>query len=176
MNILTMLWKNLWGGSRTMQFPLRPKVTQRFRGLVQFDPTRCTGCAICKMRCTSRAIQFKTGKGEFTWSYDPGQCTFCGRCVEGCKDHEAILAKCKDLNIAEAIVFRGIEGYGAVSRIRRSRLFSKDAPIQISIIDTEEQIAKLIPFLDSVVEEGLVASSAVEIIRYSRVSIPPTAR
>ena len=27
MNILTMLWKNLWGGSRTMRFPLRPKVT-----------------------------------------------------------------------------------------------------------------------------------------------------
>ncbi len=87
MNILTMLWKNFVGGSRTLRFPLRPKVTQRYRGLVQFDPTRCTGCAICKMRCTSRAIQFKTGKGEFTWSYDPGQCTFCGRCVEGCKDH-----------------------------------------------------------------------------------------
>ncbi|SRR6266567_140053 len=87
MNILAMLWKNLWGGSRTMRFPLRPKVTQRFRGLVQFDPALCSGCAICKMRCTSRAIQFKTGKGEFTWSYDPGQCTFCGRCVEGCKEH-----------------------------------------------------------------------------------------
>jgi formate hydrogenlyase subunit 6/NADH:ubiquinone oxidoreductase subunit I len=87
MNILTMLWKNLWSGSRTLLFPARPKVTPRFRGLVQFDRTRCTGCAICKMRCTSRAIEFKTGKGEFTWSYDPGQCTFCGRCVEGCKDH-----------------------------------------------------------------------------------------
>ena len=36
---------------------------------------------------TSRAIDFKGGKGEFTWSYDPGQCTFCGRCVDGCKDH-----------------------------------------------------------------------------------------
>ena len=82
--------------------------------------------------------------------------------------HEAILAKCKDLNIAEAIVFRCIEGYGAGSRIRRSRLFSKDAPIQLSIIDTGEQIARLIPFLDSVVEEGLVASSAVEAIRFSR--------
>jgi len=87
MNILVMLWKNLWGGSRTLLFPTRPKVTERFRGLVQFDPTRCTGCAICKFRCTSRAIDFKGGKGEFTWSYDPGQCTFCGRCVEGCKDH-----------------------------------------------------------------------------------------
>jgi formate hydrogenlyase subunit 6/NADH:ubiquinone oxidoreductase subunit I len=87
MNILTMLWKNLWGGSRTMQFPLRPKVTQRFRGLVQFDPALCTGCAICKFRCTSRAITYQAGKGEFTWGYDPGQCTFCGRCVEGCKAH-----------------------------------------------------------------------------------------
>jgi formate hydrogenlyase subunit 6/NADH:ubiquinone oxidoreductase subunit I len=87
MSILSMLWKNLWGGSRTLLFPARPNVTERFRGLVQFDRTRCSGCAICKFRCTSRAIDFKGGKGEFTWSYDPGQCTFCGRCVEGCKDH-----------------------------------------------------------------------------------------
>ena len=87
MNILTMLWKNLWGGSRTLLFPARPAVTERFRGLVHFDPALCTGCAICRFRCTSRAIEFKAGKGEFTWSYDPGQCTFCGRCVEGCKDH-----------------------------------------------------------------------------------------
>jgi formate hydrogenlyase subunit 6/NADH:ubiquinone oxidoreductase subunit I len=87
MNMLRMLWNNFWGGARTLPFPQRPPVTERFRGLVQFDPDRCTGCAVCKFRCTSRAIDFKAGKGEFTWSYNPGQCTFCGRCVEGCKDH-----------------------------------------------------------------------------------------
>ncbi len=87
MNILTMLWKNLWGGSRTMRFPLKPTEGKGFRGRVTFDPELCTGCAICKFRCTSRAIDFKGGKGEFTWSYDPGQCTFCGRCIEGCKTH-----------------------------------------------------------------------------------------
>jgi formate hydrogenlyase subunit 6/NADH:ubiquinone oxidoreductase subunit I len=85
MNILTMMWKNLWGGSRTLLFPARPAMSQGFRGMVRFDPELCTGCAICKFRCTSRAINFRAGKGEFTWSYDPGQCTFCGRCVEGCK-------------------------------------------------------------------------------------------
>jgi formate hydrogenlyase subunit 6/NADH:ubiquinone oxidoreductase subunit I len=87
MNILTMMWKNLWGGSRTMLFPARPKVSEHYRGLVRFDPALCSGCAICKMRCTARAIEFKAGKGEYTWSYDPGHCTFCGRCVEGCKEH-----------------------------------------------------------------------------------------
>lgn len=87
MNILTMMWKNLVGGSRTLLFPARPKVTERFRGVVRFDPALCIGCAICKSRCTSHAIDFKTGKGVFTWSYDGGQCTFCGRCVEGCKTH-----------------------------------------------------------------------------------------
>jgi PII-like signaling protein len=84
--------------------------------------------------------------------------------------HEAIVGRCKELEIAEVIVFRGIEGYGSGTRIHRSShwSFSKDAPIQISIIGTEEQIAALLPFLDQVVEEGLVAASAVEVIRYSR--------
>ncbi len=87
MKMLRMLWKNFWGGHRTLQFPARPRVTEHFRGLVQFDETLCSGCAICKFRCTSGAIDFKGGKGVFTWSYDPGRCTFCGRCVDGCKEH-----------------------------------------------------------------------------------------
>jgi PII-like signaling protein len=84
--------------------------------------------------------------------------------------YEAIVARCKELDIAEVIVFRGIEGYGSGSRIRRSGhwSFSKDAPIQLSIIDTEERLEALIPFLDETIEEGLVAASPVEVIRYSR--------
>jgi PII-like signaling protein len=83
--------------------------------------------------------------------------------------HEAILAKCVELGIEEAIVFRGIEGYGSASRIRHASHWprSKDAPIQMSIIASHEQILRLTPFLDAVVEEGLVAASTVEVIRYS---------
>jgi PII-like signaling protein len=84
--------------------------------------------------------------------------------------HEAIVLKCKELGIAEAIVFRGIDGYGSGTRTRRTFhwLHSKDAPMQLSIIDTEEQIAKLTPQLDAMIEEGLIAASTVEVIRYSR--------
>lgn len=89
--------------------------------------------------------------------------------------HEAIVARCKDLGIAEVIVFRGIEGFGSGSRIRRSGhwTFSKDAPIQLSIVDTEEQIARLLPLLDTMVEEGMVATSRVEAIRYWRAPESP---
>jgi formate hydrogenlyase subunit 6/NADH:ubiquinone oxidoreductase subunit I len=71
MNILTMLWKNLRRGYQTLLFPARPKVTARFRGLVQFDPALCTGCAVCRLRCTSRAIEFKAGKGRVHLELQP---------------------------------------------------------------------------------------------------------
>ena len=84
---------------------------------------------------------------------------------------EAILAKCKELGIAGATVYRGIEGYGTSTRIRHANhwTFSKDAPIMCSIIDTEEQIGRLIPHLDKMVQEGLMAVSRVEVIRYTQV-------
>lgn len=89
---------------------------------------------------------------------------------EGKPLHEAILTKCNELGMAEAIVYRGIGGYGTSTRIRHAShwIFSKDAPIMLSVIDTQEQIHKLIPYLDKIVEEGLIATSPVEVIRYSR--------
>jgi PII-like signaling protein len=84
--------------------------------------------------------------------------------------HEAIVAKCQELGLAGAIVYRGLEGFGASTRIYHARTlsFSKDAPIMVSVIDTEDQIQKLIPHLDRMISGGLVASSGVRVIRYSR--------
>jgi PII-like signaling protein len=45
---------------------------------------------------------------------------------------------------------------------------SKDAPIELSIIDTEAQINKLVSHLDTMVQEGLIATSRVDVIRFSR--------
>jgi uncharacterized protein len=81
--------------------------------------------------------------------------------------HEAIVAKCQELGMAGAIVYRGI---GTSTRIRHSGhwKFSHDAPIMLSIIDKEEQIDRLLPHLDKMVDEGLIAMSTVEVIRYFR--------
>jgi hypothetical protein len=82
--------------------------------------------------------------------------------------YRAIVERCRQLDIAGATVYRGIEGYGASTIIRRSHLlhFSSDAPILVQIIDTEEKIQRLIPALDEMVAEGLIAMSDVEVIKY----------
>lgn len=87
MKIFALLWNNLRRGVTTLRYPASPQVTEGFRGLVHFDPARCTGCAMCRFRCTARAISFEAAGKQFTWAYNPAKCTFCGRCVDGCKDH-----------------------------------------------------------------------------------------
>jgi len=82
--------------------------------------------------------------------------------------YRAIVEKCRELDIAGATVFRGIEGYGASTLIHRSHLlsFSSDAPIMVSVIDSEEKVQQLLPYLDDMVREGLIAISEVEVIKY----------
>ena len=82
--------------------------------------------------------------------------------------YRAIVEKCRELDIAGATVFRGIEGYGASTLIRRAHLlsFSSDAPVMVTVIDSEEKILQLLPHLDQMVQEGLIAMSEVEVIKY----------
>ena len=89
---------------------------------------------------------------------------------EGEPLYKAIVAKCMDLGISGAIVYRGLEGFGASARIyhARSLSISKNAPIMVRVIDREEKIQTLIPHLDQMIAGGLIASSTVEVIRYSR--------
>lgn len=70
--------------------------------------------------------------------------------------------------LAGASVLRGIEGYGASSRIHTSRLLSlsEDLPVAVVIVDAEERIRAFLPQLDELVAEGLVIINPVEVIRY----------
>lgn len=82
--------------------------------------------------------------------------------------YEAIVLKARELNIAGATVLRGIMGYGATSRLHTSKILrlSDDLPIIIEIVDKQERIDQLIPFLDESVDEGLITMEKVRIIKY----------
>jgi uncharacterized protein len=82
--------------------------------------------------------------------------------------YEQIVLKARELNLAGATVIRGIMGFGADSRMHSAKLLrlSEDLPVIIEIVDTEENLNKLLPFLDEVVKEGLITLEKVRVIKY----------
>ena len=68
-----------------------------------------------------------------------------------------------------ATVIRGVEGYGASSRIHTTRLLSlhEDMPVAIIIVDAEDRIRAFLPQLDDLVSEGLVILDPVDVVRYA---------
>ena len=81
---------------------------------------------------------------------------------------EAIVRKVREAGGAGATVLRGIEGFGAHSRIHTARILrlSEDLPIVVEIVDTAEKIDALLPLLDAMIEDGLVTIETVQVLRY----------
>jgi PII-like signaling protein len=86
--------------------------------------------------------------------------------------YQAIVNRCRELKIAGATVFRGLEGYGETAEIHRHRLIRKDQPIVVTIVDTEENLARLIPEVEEMMDTGMIATSDVD---YMRIEKPPAA-
>ena len=82
--------------------------------------------------------------------------------------YEAIVHMAKELDLAGATVLRGVMGFGASSRLHTTKFLrlSEDLPLVIEIVDSEEYINRLLPFLDEVIGEGLITMEKVRIIRY----------
>lgn len=82
--------------------------------------------------------------------------------------YEAIILKARELNLAGATAFRGIMGYGANSRIHTMKLLrlSEDLPVMIELVDTEENISRILPFLDENVQEGLITIEDIRVLKY----------
>lgn len=84
--------------------------------------------------------------------------------------YRAILEKARRLDIAGATVFKGIQSYGASTRLIRASRFlelSSDLPIIIEIIDTPDKLMRLGPFLRDNLTKGLVTVEDVDVIAYS---------
>ena len=82
--------------------------------------------------------------------------------------YEAIVQKCLEMKIAGATVFRGLEGYGESAEIHRSHLLAHDLPVVVQIVDSEENIQRLLPVVEDMIDKGLIAVSDVKVMRIQK--------
>jgi PII-like signaling protein len=82
--------------------------------------------------------------------------------------YQAIVERVRREGLAGATVLRGIEGFGADSHLHTSRILrlSEDLPVVIEIVDTPEQIDRVVPILDEMVAEGMLTLERVQIVSY----------
>jgi uncharacterized protein len=81
-----------------------------------------------------------------------------------------IVHRAHSFGLAGASVFRGLEGYGASSRIHSSRILSlsEDLPLAVVIVDREERVHEFLSSqLDELQIDGLIVLEDVEVIRYA---------
>jgi len=71
--------------------------------------------------------------------------------------------------LAGATVLRGVEAFGASSRIHTSRLLSlsEDLPVVIVIVDTEDKVRAFLPRLEELAIEGLIMLDQVEVVHHA---------
>ena len=82
--------------------------------------------------------------------------------------YEAIVQKCLEMKIAGATVFRGLEGYGESAEIHRSHLLAHDLPVVVQIVDSEQNIQRLLPVVEDMMDKGLIAVSDVKVMRIQK--------
>ena len=87
---------------------------------------------------------------------------------KGMSLYEAIVLKARKLKMAGVTVTKGIMGFGAHSHLHSAKILSlsDDLPIIIEIVDTEDRINSLLPFLDEHIKDGMVTLEKVRVIKY----------
>jgi uncharacterized protein len=79
--------------------------------------------------------------------------------------HDQLL---REEGLAGTTVLRGIEGFGAHSRLHTTRILrlSEDLPIVIEVVDGAEKIDAVLPKLDEMIGDGMVTLERVEVLAY----------
>jgi len=81
--------------------------------------------------------------------------------------YDAIVKRLRMLEIAGATVYRGILGYGAKGHTHKESFLhlSKDLPVMITVIDTAQKIDQAAEAVESMLGDGLIVLSDVDIVR-----------
>lgn len=105
----------------TAQYPFgKTSLPERFRGKLDVDPVKCTGCSICEIVCPAGVITMVPVAKKTIGSrqvdikrpiFDLYTCISCGQCVDDCKfgalalthDFELAVFKKKSLVMEKAL-------------------------------------------------------------------------
>jgi PII-like signaling protein len=84
--------------------------------------------------------------------------------------YDAVVKQLRMMDIAGATVYRGILGYGAKGHTHKQSFFhvSKDLPIMISVVESEEKLKAASEAIENMLEDGLIVTSDVDIVRLIR--------
>ncbi|UCD79910.1 MAG: 4Fe-4S binding protein [Desulfobacterales bacterium] len=84
-------FEHLLGAGQSYKGPLRPRLSERYRGLLGYDEPKCISCLLCAQICPIDVITVKgikiegrKTKAPVTYTINYAKCMFCGLCVEIC--------------------------------------------------------------------------------------------
>ena len=82
--------------------------------------------------------------------------------------YEAIVLKARELGLAGATVLRGTMGFGANSQVHTAKILrlSMDLPIVVEIIDSQENIDRLLAAIDEMMTDGMMTIEDVRVLKY----------
>jgi len=92
--------------------------------------------------------------------------------------YEQLVLKAKAMGLAGATVLRGIEGFGARSRLHTAKILrlSEDLPLVIEVVDMEEKIERFAAAAGDMIAQAGVGAMITEerahVIRYTSGSAP----
>ena len=80
--------------------------------------------------------------------------------------YEEIVKKARELKLAGATVLRGLMGFGAQSHLHSAKILrlAEELPVVIEIVDTEERLRLLFPFLEEHAGQALATLEEVRVL------------
>jgi len=89
--------------------------------------------------------------------------------VGGLPLHEALLELLKKEGFHGATVLRGVAGFGAHSVYHTEKILrlSRDLPIIVEVVDTQENVDRVMPRLDEMIAGGMITFEKVKVMRYA---------
>ncbi|RJQ38035.1 MAG: DUF190 domain-containing protein [Dehalococcoidia bacterium] len=89
---------------------------------------------------------------------------------DGKPAYQALVEMLRHEKIRGATVLRGIVGYGAHSHPHTMNILrlSQDLPIIIEVVDSQENIDRVMPQIERIASSGLITMEKVRVLRYGQ--------